>query len=172
MDDVVVGVANEKREDAGAAVAVNVVVVAGVAEKENPDGTPVEEGIVAVVVDGVENEKREVDGAATVAVVVAVGTPPNEKLDEIGAAVVVATGAKDVAAGLVGVKRDVAEKPPEAGVAVAVCPKEIGAVVLVPNGAVVDEPAPKVNDDDDDCIALGNRAAVVAGAEPNANVDG
>lgn len=83
MDDVVAGVANEKREDAGAAVAVNVVVVAGVAEKENPDGTPVEEGIVAVVVDGVENEKREVDGAATVAVVVAVGTPPNEKLDEI-----------------------------------------------------------------------------------------
>jgi len=59
-------------------------------------------------------------------------------------------------------------KPAEVGadvVVVGVPSKEIGAVVLVPNAVVVDEPAPNVNDD---VVALG-RGAVV---EPNVNVDG
>jgi hypothetical protein len=90
-----------------------------------------------------------------------------------GAAVVVATGAKGVVNGLVGVKRDVAEKPVEVGAAVVVAgidPKEIGAGALVPNGVVVDGPGPNVNDG---AVALGRAvAAVVAGVEPNPNIDG
>jgi len=90
-----------------------------------------------------------------------------------GAAVVVATGAKGVVNGLVGVKRDVAEKPVEVGAAVVVAgidPKEIGAGALVPNGVVVDGPEPNVNDG---AVALGRAvAAVVAGVEPNPNIDG
>lgn len=62
----------------------DVVVVAGVAEKENADETPVAGVlVVAALVDAVGSEKRGTDGAATVAVVVAVGPPPNAKLDEI-----------------------------------------------------------------------------------------
>ncbi len=75
-----------------------------------------------------------------------------------------ATGANDVVDELEGKRDDDDEKPADVG-ADAVDPKEIGAVVLIPNGVVVDEPAPNVNDDVD---ALG-RGAVV---EPNVNVDG
>jgi hypothetical protein len=106
-----------------------------------------------------------------------------------GAAAAVATGAKDVAAGKlpkVGAAAVVAGVDPKVigavvdvgpkliGAAVDVDPKLIGAVADVDPklvGAVVDGPAPKVSDDDDD-VALGNGAAVGAGVEPKANVDG
>ena len=64
-------------------LAVVVVVVVGVAAKENVDCRPVEEVRVTVVVDRVENEKREVDVATIVAVVVVARVPPNEKPYEI-----------------------------------------------------------------------------------------
>jgi hypothetical protein len=90
-----------------------------------------------------------------------------------GAAVaVVTTGAKGAVDGLLEVKRDVDEKPPEVGaatVAVGVAPKAIGAIVLVLNGVVVDGPAPNVNEE---VVALGREATVVAGVAPNVNVEG
>ena len=89
------------------------------------------------------------------------------------AAVIVGTGAKDVAAGLAGVKRDAAGKAVEVGADVFVAgadPKETGPVVVVLNGVVVNGLAPKLNDD---APAVGRAVVVVAaGVEPNPNVDG
>jgi hypothetical protein len=58
VDDVAADVKNEKRDGVGAAVAVVLVVAADVVEKENLDGTPVEEIKVAVMVDGLEKQKE------------------------------------------------------------------------------------------------------------------
>ena len=56
-------------------------------------------------------------------------------------------------------------------VAPDVPPKEIGAVAVVvrPNGVVVDEPPPNVNEE---LAVLGPEATVFAGVEPNDNVEG
>ncbi len=188
VDDVVAGVENEKRAEAGADVAVDVVVTAGAVGKEKVDGAPAVI-VVAVLLDGVENEKREPDGAAAVVAVVVAGAPVNEKLDKAwkkyivycpkfktnitgGAVVVVTAGAKCVVDGLLEVKRDVDGKPAEVGAAVVVigvAPNDIGAGVLPPNGAVVDGPAPNVNEEP---VAVGREVTVAAGAETNANVEG
>ncbi len=83
-----------------------------------------------------------------------------------------ATGANDVVDGLLDVKRDVDEKPAEVGaavVAIGVAPNDIGAGVLVPKGVVVDEPPPNVNEE---LVPLGSEGAVLAGVEPNPNVEG
>lgn len=94
-----------------------------------------------------------------------------------GVVVAVETGAKDVvvAVGLDEGKNDVDEKPVEFAEAVVVAgvdPKVIGAAILVPNGvaAVVDEGvAPKLNEE---VVALGRAAVLVADVEPNPNVAG
>ncbi len=83
-----------------------------------------------------------------------------------------ATGANDVVDGLLDVKRDVDEKPAEVGAAVVVigvAPNDIGALVLLPKGVAVDGPPPNVNEE---LVALGREAAVIAGVEPNPNVEG
>jgi len=86
--------------------------------------------------------------------------------------VVVTIGAKGAVDGVLEVKRDVAGKPTGVGAAVVVggvAPKVIAAAVLVPNGVVVDGPAPNVNEE---VGTLGREATVVAGVEPNVNVEG
>jgi hypothetical protein len=80
----------------------------------------------------------------------------------------VATGANDVVDELEGKRDDDDEKPAEVGTD-AVAPKEIGAVVLVPNGVAVDGPDPNVNEE---LVVLGAEATVVAGVVPNPNVEG
>jgi hypothetical protein len=76
IDDVVAGVENAKREEAGVDATVDDVVTAGVGAKENGDGAAV------VVVEGVANANREPDGATVVAVFVFAGAPASEKRDE------------------------------------------------------------------------------------------
>ena len=83
-----------------------------------------------------------------------------------------AAGANDVDDEVEGKRDDDDEKPAEVGAdvaAVGVAPKEIGAVVLVPNGAAVDGPAPNVNEE---LVVFGAEATVVAGVEPNPNAEG
>jgi len=78
IDDVVAGVENAKREEAGADAVVDVVVTAGVGAKENGDGA----AAAVVVVEGVANANREPDGATVVAEFVFAGAPASEKRDE------------------------------------------------------------------------------------------
>jgi hypothetical protein len=80
VDDVVVGVENEKREEDGIDVAFIAVVTAGAVGNENVDGAAAL--VFAVLVEGVENEKKEADGALAVVVVIAAGAAVSAKRDE------------------------------------------------------------------------------------------
>jgi hypothetical protein len=86
VDVVVAGVANEKRDDVEAGIAVDATVATGAGAKENDDDGAATAAAVLVV--GVANEKREVEGVAVVVVVVVViagavpGAVANEKRDE------------------------------------------------------------------------------------------
>lgn len=67
------------------------------------------------------------------------------------------------------VKRDDDDVVVTAVVAAGVAPMDIGAIVLVPNGVAVDEPAPNVKEE---VVLVGAGALAVADVEPNPNVEG
>jgi hypothetical protein len=70
---------------------------------------------------------------------------------------------------LLEVKRDDDDVVVTAVVAAGVAPMDIGAIVLVPNGVAVDEPAPNVKEE---VVLVGAGALAVADVEPNPNVEG